>query len=46
MVPEVGIAECLALDDEAAAGKLIERAMAAGGVDNVSIILVSVTAAA
>jgi PPM family protein phosphatase len=42
MVTEGEIAGCLALDDEAAAGKLFERAMVAGGADNISFILVSV----
>jgi serine/threonine protein phosphatase PrpC len=42
MLSDADIAECLALDDEAAAGKLFERAMAAGGEDNFSIILISV----
>jgi serine/threonine protein phosphatase PrpC len=46
MVAEEEIAACLALDDEAAGGRLFELAMTAGGADNFSIILVSVSGSA
>jgi PPM family protein phosphatase len=42
MVAEADIVACLAAEDEPAAEKLFERAMAAGGHDNFSIILVRV----
>jgi serine/threonine protein phosphatase PrpC len=46
MVTDPEIAETLALDDEAAGGRLFELAMAAGGHDNFSIVLASVAARA
>ena len=45
MLTESEIAPAMALDDEAAAGRLFETAMAAGGHDNISFIIVSVGAA-
>ncbi len=46
MLTDAEIAAALALDDEAAGGRLFELAMAAGGHDNFSIILVTVAAQA
>jgi serine/threonine protein phosphatase PrpC len=42
MLDDAGIAECLALPDASALAQLFDRAMGAGGRDNISIVLVSV----
>jgi PPM family protein phosphatase len=45
MVPDAEIEEILAQTDEDALRALFTRAMAAGGADNISIIIVSVSRA-
>jgi serine/threonine protein phosphatase PrpC len=42
MLDEAAIEDCLTLPDAAAVAQLFERAMHAGGMDNISIVLVSV----
>ena len=42
MLDDDDIAACLTLDDTAAGPELFDLAMGAGGMDNVSIVLVTV----
>ena len=42
MLDDAAIADCLTLPDADAVAQLFERAMRAGGMDNISIVLVSV----
>jgi PPM family protein phosphatase len=42
MLDDAAIADCMTLPDADAVAQLFERAMRAGGVDNISIVLVSV----
>jgi serine/threonine protein phosphatase PrpC len=41
MLDDAGIAACLELPDAEAVAQLFERAMRAGGTDNISIVLAS-----